>query len=55
MLPFFGPSTLRDGVGLGVEFVADPVPYVRNRYHAVAIPSIPPKSSASRRSTCGLS
>jgi len=31
MLPFFGPSTLRDGVGLGVEFVADPVPYVRNR------------------------
>ena len=31
MLPFFGPSTLRDGVGLGIEFVADPVPYVRNR------------------------
>lgn len=31
MLPFFGPSTLRDGVGLGVEFVADPVPYIRNR------------------------
>ena len=31
MLPFFGPSTMRDGVGLGLEFVADPVPYVRNR------------------------
>ncbi len=31
MLPFFGPSTLRDGIGLGVEFVVDPVPYVRNR------------------------
>ena len=31
MLPFFGPSTLRDGVGLGVEYIADPVPYVRNR------------------------
>ena len=31
MLPFFGPSTLRDGVGLGVEFIVDPVPYVRNR------------------------
>lgn len=31
MLPFFGPSTFRDGVGLGIEFVADPVPYVRNR------------------------
>ncbi len=31
MLPFFGPSTVRDGVGLGVEFVADPIPYVRNR------------------------
>lgn len=32
MLPFFGPSTLRDGVGLGVEFAGgDPVPYVRNR------------------------
>ena len=42
MLPFFGPSTLRDGVGLGVEFAVDPVPYVRNRvldwkfYHSVA-------------------
>ncbi len=31
MLPFFGPSTMRDGAGLGLEFVADPVPYVRNR------------------------
>lgn len=31
MLPFFGPSTLRDGVGIGVEFAVDPVPYVRNR------------------------
>ena len=31
MLPFFGPSTLRDGIGLGVEFAVDPVPYVRNR------------------------
>lgn len=31
MLPFFGPSTLRDGVGLGVEYLVDPVPYVRNR------------------------
>jgi phospholipid-binding lipoprotein MlaA len=31
MLPFFGPSTLRDGIGLGVEQVLDPVPYVRNR------------------------
>ena len=31
MLPFFGPSTIRDGAGLGLEFVADPVPYVRNR------------------------
>ena len=31
MLPFFGPSTLRDGVGLGAEFALDPVPYVRNR------------------------
>ncbi|QYE34165.1 VacJ family lipoprotein [Polymorphobacter sp. PAMC 29334] len=30
MLPFFGPSTLRDGVGLGVEFAVDPVPYIRN-------------------------
>lgn len=30
MLPFFGPSTLRDGVGLGVEFAVDPVPYVRD-------------------------
>lgn len=30
MLPFFGPSTLRDGVGLGVEFALDPVPYARN-------------------------
>ena len=34
MLPFFGPSTLREGVGLGVEFVVDPVPYVRNRITA---------------------
>ncbi|TZG28156.1 VacJ family lipoprotein [Sphingomonas montanisoli] len=24
MLPFFGPSTMRDGVGLGVAWVADP-------------------------------
>ncbi len=31
MLPFFGPSTLRDGIGLGLEQVLDPVPYVRNR------------------------
>ena len=31
MLPFFGPSTLRDGVGLVVEYFADPVPYVRDR------------------------
>ncbi len=31
MLPFFGPSTLREGVGLGLEQVLDPVPYVRNR------------------------
>lgn len=30
MLPFFGPSTLRDGAGTAVEFAADPVPYVRN-------------------------
>ena len=30
MLPFFGPSTIRDGVGLGVEFAVDPIPYVRN-------------------------
>jgi len=30
MLPFFGPSTIRDGVGLGVEFAVDPVPIVRN-------------------------
>ncbi|MBV8971664.1 MAG: VacJ family lipoprotein [Sphingomonadaceae bacterium] len=31
MLPFFGPSTLREGVGLAIEQVVDPVPYVRNR------------------------
>ncbi len=31
MLPFFGPSTLREGIGLGLEQVLDPVPYVRNR------------------------
>lgn len=30
MLPFFGPSTLRDGAGTAVGFVADPVPYARN-------------------------
>ena len=35
MLPFFGPSTLRDGVGLGIEFAgADPIPYVRNKIAA---------------------
>jgi phospholipid-binding lipoprotein MlaA len=27
MLPFFGPSTLRDTVGLGVDTVTDPWPY----------------------------
>ena len=27
MLPFFGPSTLRDGVGFGVDFVADPLDF----------------------------
>ena len=30
MLPFFGPSTLRDTAGIGVDFATDPVPYVRN-------------------------
>ncbi len=30
MLPFFGPSTIRDGVGLGVDLFSDPVPYGRN-------------------------
>ena len=29
MLPFFGPSTLRDAVGLAGDFAADPVPYAR--------------------------
>ena len=29
MLPLLGPSTLRDGIGTGIEFVADPVPYAR--------------------------
>ena len=29
MLPFFGPSTLRDTVGLAGDFASDPVPYVR--------------------------
>jgi len=27
MLPFFGPSTLRDGVGFGVDFLADPLDF----------------------------
>lgn len=30
MLPFFGPSTLRDGIGTGIGFVGDPFPYGRN-------------------------
>lgn len=30
MLPLLGPSTVRDGVGLAVEFALDPVPYARN-------------------------
>jgi phospholipid-binding lipoprotein MlaA len=30
MLPFFGPSTLRDGFGLGFDFVAHPSDYARN-------------------------
>ncbi len=30
MLPFLGPSTLRDAVGFGVDTVADPIPYARN-------------------------
>ena len=30
MLPLFGPSTVRDGVGLGVDTIADPFSYGRN-------------------------
>ncbi len=30
MLPFIGPSTLRDAVGFGVDSFADPIPYARN-------------------------
>lgn len=30
MLPFFGPSTFRDGVGTAAGFAADPFPYVRD-------------------------
>ncbi len=30
MLPLFGPSTLRDGIGLGVDTVTDPFTYGRN-------------------------
>ncbi len=30
MLPFFGPSTLRDGFGLGFDFFAHPSDYARN-------------------------
>ena len=30
MLPFFGPSTLRDGIGRPFDFVIDPADFVRN-------------------------
>ncbi len=30
MLPFFGPSTLRDGAGTATGFAANPFPYVRD-------------------------
>lgn len=32
MLPFFGPSTLRDATGTAVEFGADPFPYIRDTF-----------------------
>ena len=28
MLPFFGPSSVRDGVGLGANFLLDPTTYI---------------------------
>ena len=30
MLPFLGPSTLRDAIGFGVDTASDPIPYARN-------------------------
>ncbi len=32
MMPFFGPSTLRDGIGFTVDFIADPFDIVVNPY-----------------------
>lgn len=36
MLPFFGPSTLRDSVGLGTEFFADPVRIAVKEYSGLS-------------------
>ena len=32
VLPLFGPSDVRDGVGLGLEYFTDPRYFVRNSY-----------------------
>lgn len=29
-LPVFGPSSIRDGIGLGVDYAADPLPWMRS-------------------------
>src|SRR3546814_8765449 len=36
MLPFCGPSTLRDGAGVGVEFVGDPVRIAVKEYSGLS-------------------
>ncbi|MEX0645318.1 MAG: VacJ family lipoprotein [Parvularculaceae bacterium] len=35
-MPIFGPSTIRDGVGLGVDFAADPLVWLRSDAAAIA-------------------
>jgi phospholipid-binding lipoprotein MlaA len=31
MMPFFGPSTLRDGIGFVIDFAVDPYRYIQRR------------------------
>lgn len=39
VLPFFGPSSLRDGTGRIADYFLDPIPYVADGYELIAVRS----------------